>query len=207
MDLERRTRALLQLVEDFGARRCNELLEPARAEARTLVCAALSEARRRVHTAIVEERKRYASEVGAAEAALATERRLTVQRHASELLASAWQPLQRQMAARWAAADTRAQWIETHMARALAAVPHGPDATWLVEHAEAWSEVERADCRERLRRDGVGDVEFAAVATIVAGFRVVCGHNVLDATVDGLTADRARLEGRLLHHLEQVSAA
>jgi hypothetical protein len=36
-----------------------------------------------------------------------------------------------------------------------------------------------------------------------AGFRVVSGNNVLDATIDGLLADRTQLEGRLLHHLQQ----
>jgi hypothetical protein len=86
MNLEQRTAALLELVGQYRARRFAELLEPAQAEARQVVRAALADARRRVHTAIVEERKRYAIEVGAVEAALATDRRLFQQRHAVLLL-------------------------------------------------------------------------------------------------------------------------
>jgi hypothetical protein len=81
MDLERRTAALLDLIDQYRARRQSELLQPALAEARATVRTALGEARRRVHTAIVEERKRCAIEVGAVMAALATDRRLAHQRH------------------------------------------------------------------------------------------------------------------------------
>ena len=45
-------------------------------------------------------------------------------------------------------------------------------------------------------------MQFEATPGIAAGFRVVSGHNVLDATLEGLVADRTQLEGRLLHHLE-----
>jgi hypothetical protein len=38
---------------------------------------------------------------------------------------------------------------------------------------------------------------------IAAGFVVTCGHNVLDASLDGLLADRPALEGRLLQGLEE----
>jgi hypothetical protein len=32
---------------------------------------------------------------------------------------------------------------------------------------------------------------------------VRAGHNTLDATLEGLLADRKAIEGRLLHHLER----
>ena len=82
MRLEQRTTALLDLVEQYRSRRCADLLDPARAEARETVRAAIADARRRVSTAIAEERKRFDAEVGAVEAALATDRRLSAQRHA-----------------------------------------------------------------------------------------------------------------------------
>jgi hypothetical protein len=41
---------------------------------------------------------------------------------------------------------------------------------------------------------------------LAAGVVVVCGHNVLDASLDGLLADRAGIEGRLLQRLEDVPA-
>jgi hypothetical protein len=59
----------------------------------------------------------------------------------------------------------------------------------------------------RLQAGGVDEVHFVEAADIVAGFRIVGGHNVLDATIDGLLADRTQLEGRLLQHLQQQERA
>jgi hypothetical protein len=201
MNLEHRTRALLDLVEQFRARRHAELIEPARAEARETIRIALAESRRRVLTAIAEERKRYATEVGAVEASLATDRRLASQRHSVRLLGAAWHTLRERLVARWDNAETRAQWVTAHLDRALKAVPHR-EAGWQIEHHAAWREDERMHARERLRVEGVTPVQFETTAGIAAGFRVISGHNVLDATLEGLIADRTQLEGRLLHHLE-----
>lgn len=200
MNLERRTQALLDLVEQHRARRRAELLDPALVEAREVVRTALAESGRRVRTAIAEERKRYTLEVGAVEAALATDRRLASQRHAVRLLGAAWHELRLRLLAHWEATAARAHWVQTHLQRAMKAVPHGTG--WRIEHHPAWSNEERSRCLEQLRVDGVAPVTFESVATIAAGFRVVSGHNVLDATLDGLLADRTQLEGRLLHHLE-----
>ena len=60
---------------------------------------------------------------------------------------------------------------------------------------------------ERLRKGGVTEVRFVEAPDIAAGFRIVGGHNVLDATIDGLLADRTQLEGRLLQHLQQDDRA
>lgn len=201
MNLEQRTAALLDLVEQYKVRRCAELLEPAQAEARATIRTALSEARRRVSTAIAEERKRRTLEVGAVEAALATDRRLAEQRHAVHLLTGAWRDLRTRLIARWAAAPTRAQWVDAHLQRALRAVP--PSTGWRIEYHPLWTESERLSERGRLTAGGIDEVRFVEAADIVAGFRIVGGHNVLDATIDGLLADRTQLEGRLLQHLQQ----
>ena len=205
MNLEQRTAALLELVEQYRARRFAELLDPAHAEARQILRTALAEARRRVHTAIVEERKRYALEVGAVEAALATDRRLSHQRHAVRLLDTAWRELRARLVARWDAPATRALWVRAYLQRALRSVPCKAGG-WRIETHAAWTDAERAECSAQLRIDGVTPVEFETSAAISAGFRVVSGNNVLDATIDGLLADRTQLEGRLLHHLQQENA-
>lgn len=206
MNLEQRTTALLELVEQYKARRFAELLEPARAEAREALRTALVDARRRVTTAIAEERKRRTVEVGAIEAALATDRRLAAQRHAVHLLSGAWSDLRARLIARWDAAPTRAQWVESHLQRAVRAVPAGKGG-WRVEYHAAWSEPERARQHDRLRAQGVAPVHFEEDPGIAAGFRIIGGHNVLDATLDGLLADRTQLEGRLLHHLKEEETA
>ena len=202
MNLEKRTVALLDLVEQYRARRFTDLLEPAQREARQTVRAALAEAHRRVHTAIVEERKRCALEVGAVEAALATDRRLSQQRHAVQLLNTAWRELRARLVAQWDAAPTRAQWIAAYLQRALRSVPCAAGGWRIVTHP-AWTAAERSHWVEQLRIDGVAPVVFETSDAISAGFRVVSGNNVLDATVEGLLADRSQLEGRLLHHLQQ----
>lgn len=203
MDLERRTQALLALVDDYRRRRGDELLAPARADARAAVKAALAEARRRVRTAIAEERKRWSAQIGAAEAALATDRRLASQRHAVHLLATAWQVLRSRLLAQWRDAGGRARWIDTHLQRALQSVPHAGD--WRIEHAPDLPADERARCDAVLRAAGIG-AAFEPAPAIDAGFRVVNGHNELDATLDGLLADRAALEGRLLYYLDEPQA-
>ena len=202
MRLEQRTTALLDLVEQYRSRRCAELLDPARAEARETVRAAIVDARRRVSTAIAEERKRLDAEVGAVEAALATDRRLSAQRHAVQLLAAAWSDLRMRLLARWQAPTTRARWTETYLQRALQAVPLGKDG-WSIEHHGAWTGEERAHQLAWLREQGVSALKVVEDPAITAGFRVVGGHNVLDATLDGLLADRAQIEGRLLHHFDE----
>jgi hypothetical protein len=199
MDLAQRTAALLSLVEQYRARRRDELLQPALAEARAQLRAARTEARQRVRRAVAEERKRQAIEVGRVEAALATERRLRRQQHAVRLLEDAWPLLRERLRAHWAEPGSRVRWIEAHLRRALAAVPTA--GSWRVEHAP---DLDADECRRissRLLAAGVAEVGFSADADIPGGFRVVSGHNLLDATLDGLLADRARLEGRLLHHL------
>jgi hypothetical protein len=92
--------------------------------------------------------------------------------------------------------------VHAYLRRALRAVPCGSDG-WRIETHPAWTEAERAHWSEQLRIDGVVPVRFEVAPAISAGFRVISGNNVLDATLDGLLADRAQLEGRLLHHLQR----
>lgn len=202
MDLEHRTAALLTLVAQYRERRCAEMLEPARAEARQLLRTARADARRRVQTAIREARERLAAEVSAAEAALATERRLAAQRHAAVLLAGAWDTLRSRLAARWQQSDSRARWVERYGERALGVLPRGIDG-WRIVHAVDWPAAERERLRANLAARGITSLKFVADGAITAGLRFGGGHNVLDATLDGLLAERAALEGRLLHALQE----
>lgn len=201
MNLEERTQALLAVVEEFRRRRCAELLEPADAQARQIVRNALAEARRRVLTAIAEERQRIAAELAAAEARLATQRRLAAQRRAMQLLGQAWEGLRAALAARWRAPETRARWVEAHLARAGRALPA---SAWTIRCAPDWPASEREAALRWLAERGTRDVRIEPDSAIAAGFRVQAGHNVLDATLDGLLADRAAIEGQLLELMESA---
>jgi hypothetical protein len=200
MNLAERAEALLALVERHRSDRCSLILQPADVESQALVRSALADGRRRVSTAIAEERKRMRGILGALEAALHTERRITAQRHVVSTLARALSALRAELHARWQDPALRERWIDAHLARACAAFVPG---SWRVRHHGAWSADERSAIAARLAAQGI-DVEFAEDLQIGAGFVVACGHNVLDASLDGLLADRAQIEGRLLQLLEEA---
>jgi F0F1-type ATP synthase membrane subunit b/b' len=200
LTLEQRTTALLELVEEYRARRCAELLEPAQEQARTLLRNARAEGRQRVHTTIGEARQRLANEVGAAQARLATERRLAEQRHAVLVLQEAWSALREALRARWRDADARSQWLDAHLARALRVLPR---ERWQVEFGSGWSEAEREAFAARIPAAGVAGASWRSCEDIDGGLRIRAGSNVVDATIDGLLADRAALEGRLLDLLQE----
>jgi hypothetical protein len=201
LTLEQRTAALLALVEEYRARRCAELLEPAREQARALLRSARAEGRRRVHTTVGELRHRLATEIGAAQARLATERRLAAQKRAVQVLQQAWTALREALRARWRDPSSRSRWLEMHLARALDVLPREP---WQVEFAADWPQAERDALAARLGAAGVTAVAWQARDDIDGGVRIRAGSNVVDATIDGLLADRAAIEGRLLDLLQAM---
>jgi hypothetical protein len=195
-----RTRALLALVDEYRDSKCAELLGAARADARALVREAVRRARARVHEAIAEERKRYATALGAAEAQLHTRRRLAHQGREAGMIAAAWRSLPAALRDRWREPERRGRWLRGHLERALASMPREP---WEVRHAPGPADAEMRELAAWLAGRGGPAASFVEDASIAAGFRVRAGHNTLDATLDGLAADRKAIEGRLLHHLEQ----
>jgi hypothetical protein len=199
MNAEERARALLALVDEFRDAKSREVLDAASAEARGLVAQALRLARARAHEAIVEERKRYAAAIAAAEARLHTRRRLAHQEREAAMLLEGWRRLPAALTAAWRGPAGRRRWAETHLGRAAATLPR---TDWEIVHAPGWTEDERQAAAAWLAAHGGPDLAFTADAALAAGFRVQAGHNTLDATLEGLLADRKAIEGRLLHHLE-----
>lgn len=199
MNLHQRTAALLEVVAAYRARRCEELRQPAEQQAREIRRSALTAAHQRVHTAVEEQRKRMAAEIGAAEARLATEHRLLAQRRAAAMLARAWTHLRSALLARWRDAATRTRWVDSNLDRALQALPHGQ---WQILHPRDWPDGEREAVAARMAPHGIA-TGFVEDASVAAGLRVIAGNNALDFTLDGLLADRAAIEGRLLQMLAE----
>jgi hypothetical protein len=204
MNLEQRAAALLAVVAEYRSQRCAELLDPAREQVRALVMGALREARRRVRTALGEERKRLAAAVAAVEAQLATERRLVTQRRSAEQLSLGWASLRVALQTRWDDAEACRAWTDAHLAR-VRTVLRAVDASqaWLLTGPGDWPAAERDRVAAALREHGAPAVRFVADPLLTAGFRVQAGHNVLDATLDGLLADRNAVQGRLLQLIEE----
>jgi hypothetical protein len=227
LTLEQRTAALLALVDTYRAKRCAELLDPAREQARALLRIARAEGRQRVRATIAEARQRLAGEVGAAQARLATERRLDEQRQAVRLLQQAWAALREELRRRWRDDAARRRWLDAHLARALRALPAahlaaagacaspaaeagpvaGGAAPWQVEFPADWAPDERQAFAARLAAAGVSVAAWCPREDIDGGVRVRAGNNVVDATIDGLLADRAAIEGRLLDLLRDAAPA
>lgn len=201
MNLDLQTRALLKVAEDYRADRCRTLLSEARKESRRILKAAHAAARSDLRARLSLERERFAAEVAGAEARLATQRRLRDQRRVAAVLRRAWPKLTQALRERWGAPSGRSSWVLHHLAIARNALPAGE---WLIQHPEGWPALERDQANQWLQARGVGGARFEANQELQAGIRIVCGANVLDASLEGLLADRAQIEGRLLHYLEQA---
>ncbi len=199
MTLDRRTQALLDLVETDRRTRSDALIAEARARASALVAQSHADARARMRGAWVEERQRAHDRVAAALANLQTRRRLHEQHHSAALLDLGWQRLPDALRERWRDARCRSLWTDAVVADAKRLLPGG---NWRIVHAPDWPEAERQALAARLARDGDVQPEFVADAGIGAGLRIVAGGNVVDGTLTGIVADRDDIGARLLRQLE-----
>lgn len=199
MTLESRTRGLLDLVETDRACRCDAILGEAHARARAIVAAAHAEARARVRSAFEEERRRLETRVAAARARLTTHQRVREQRRAGDLLAAGWQGLTAALRERWRDPQARQSWVASVIAEAGKALPPG---AWHIVHAPGWPHGEREALAAALAATSGAAPQFVVNEAARAGLRVSAGGNVLDGTLDGLTADRTDIGARLLRALE-----
>jgi hypothetical protein len=193
MSLEQRTQALLELVQADRDTACAAIVGDATAQAAALVAKARADARRLVAQAFADERARVQAELDAARADLQTRRRLHAQRQLDALLALAWQRLPQALRRRWADPDGRRAWIAQAQAQARTLLGNEP---WTVQHG--------TDTPDAL--DAGFDIappsRVETDARIVAGLRIVAGANVVDASLDGLLADRDEIGGRLVGWLQ-----
>ena len=198
VNLEQQTLALLKVAQDYRADRCQALLATARQESARILAAAHVAARRDVRARLAAERERLALEIGAAEARLVTQRRLRDQRRVVAVLRQAWPRVAQALRERWEESSGRVAWVARHLAIARTAFP---SRAWVVQHPENWPAAEREQANQWLQAHAIDAVRFEPDSRLRAGIRVVCGSNLLDASLDGLLADREQIEGRLLHYL------
>jgi hypothetical protein len=197
--IEQPKRALLEMIENDRARQCEQILGEARGRAAVARAQAHALARARMRQAFGEQRERRREQITAAQARLATHRRLHEQQHAAALLRLAWQRLPAELHSLWQQGAARLAWVSQVLASAQARMPRG---TWRIVHAPDWPSAERHALAERLAAASGVTPRFESDASIAAGLKIVCDGNVVDGTLDGLLADRAELEARLLHQLE-----
>jgi hypothetical protein len=204
MKLEERKAALLKLVEEYREQECRRILDAAREEAGRLVAETYRKERAHLHVRIVSERSRAQARIQAARAELATRERWSRERTSISLLDSAWPRLRDRLAARWGGPAGRRAWVKRYLGEALALLPRGP---WRVRHAAGWGESERRDVVAWLRGELDASPGLQVDDAMEAGLVVEYEGALLDASLDGLTKDRSRLEARLLALLTQAREA
>ena len=199
MNRELRISALLETIGEYRRTRCAECEAAAETEARRLRHEAHIAARAKLRAVLAEERTRLETEVASRQARLQTEQRLAVQRGVSALLGEAWPLLRAALAEAWATPGLRRAWASRQIAAASALLPR---QRWRIRHAPGLGKEER---KSLAQASEVGSIEWVEDSTISAGFAIEADHNVLDATFEGLLADRPALESRLLVLLEDTA--
>jgi hypothetical protein len=200
-NVENRMQALLALVEQDRRRQCETLSADAQARASGMLQQARRDARARMRGAFAAERQRLDEQLKAACARLRTEQRLRDQECRAQLLSQAWPMLAEALLERWRDPGQRGKWVAQALDRAHRLLPR---EGWTLRVAPGWPAQER----EQVLRSVAGRLgympDWHEVAEIRAGLLIVAAGNRLDATLDGLLADRAALEARLLVHLEEA---
>jgi len=203
MNLESQAQALLDLVEADRARQVAAILDEARGRAATLRSQAHAEARKRMREAFAEQRALHRDRLAAAQARLATQRRLHEQQRTAALLQRAWERLPGELVQLWRAPASRAAWVAMVTAAARARMPRGP---WRIVHAPDWPVAEQQALRAAWSVGPDAALAFEPDAQIRAGQKVAAAGNLIDGTLDGLLADRREIESRLLRQLESSTA-
>jgi len=192
-------RALLDLVEADRARQCAQILGDENTRVAALLAQVHADARTRMRHAFEDQRQRRREQIAAAQARLATQRRLHEQQRTAALLRQAWQQLPRELLALWQQPASRATWVAHVVASARARMPGGP---WRLVHAPGWPAEEQQALAQQLATGSGRAPVFEVDATIAAGLKVVANGNAIDGTLAGLLADRPAIEARLLRQLE-----
>ena len=198
---------LTGVLRERTDKRCREIQREAKRRADTLLDQGRREARLRVHAAVLEERRRRESAIIECRQRLETEARRQRQGRYQRLIDLAWPLLERELAARWARAASRADWCELVIDEAAHLL--GKE-DWLVEHPHpdtgAWSVDDRDRLEALLAARNIPPASFQADAALTAGLRVRRHGACLDGTTGGLLARRAAVIARLLAHWEIEAA-
>lgn len=201
---ETQAEILLEELRQDERGRCRELIEAARVEAAALVRQARHGATGRMHGAVQQERSRISRSLQKAGAQLQTHARRRHQARAMQLIKESWSPLRDSLRRRWSAPASRRLWCDALITEALGRL--GPGA-WQVEHPAGWDPAELGEALGDVSGRTGGRPAFVARDEIQAGLRICAGSACLDGTIEGLLADRADVEGRLLAEFDRAAGA
>jgi hypothetical protein len=164
-------------------------------EAKALLRTAWREARERLHNDNVETRRRVEHTLISNEAQQQTRRRQQHQADDEALLVTAREALQAALLQRWQQPESRQQWCETLV---NAAVTTMDSRVWTVEHPADWPMSEHDAIRDRIASLCGKAPRLQVNVDIRAGLRICADGTCMDATVEGLLHDPARIDAELL---------
>jgi hypothetical protein len=192
--LELQSRTLLERVRAIAARAIATIEWDTSAQVETLRRAARTEAHAQVRAAVRAKRERVAEHCRKALAEAETRERTGTFAVERELAAHALAALPAALHARWRDGDARRAWCAAAAAvaaRSLVALEW--EATLAAGATEADLEPLRAAAGARGAR-----LRVQTSGSPPAGLRIAAGGVTVDATPDGLLADRAGVESRVL---------
>lgn len=193
---------LLELVAEYKQHQCDSILEHARQQSGKIIRDAYRSSRARMRHDIQLTRQDMREKLSAAHAKQHTVK--MQQQHNADIafLNQAWQRLADKLKQRWQDARQREQWIQTVLSSAAKALP---DRHWQVDCPRDWSEAERDRLSEQANRLLGRSLGFNDAADIEIGIRIRAGGAWIDGTLEGLTADRIRIESEMLAQLRPGS--
>jgi len=195
MSLEERERSLLNLVAEERDEACRRILAEVERAARETLRQTHRKERAHLHRRIVEERARIQARIQAVEAERVTRERRHQAQSSARILEQAWPLLQLGLQRRWQDAVGRRQWVARCVAQARRSLPAG---AWTIRPAGAWPAAEQQAVREQLTQALGVEPQLRSDPDIEAGLIIDSGGACLDGSLQGLLADRHRLEARLL---------
>jgi hypothetical protein len=189
---------LLELVAEYKQQQCDSILDHAHQQSRKIIHDAYRSSRDRMHHDIQLTRQDMREKLSAARAKQHTVK--MQQQHNADIafLNQAWQRLTDKLKQRWQDPRLREQWIQTVLSSAAKALS---DQHWQVDCPVEWPDAERDRLTELAKRRFGRTLGFNGAADIEAGIRIGAGGAWIDGTLQGLTADRMRIESEILAQL------
>ena len=201
--LDAQVDALLQRVARDREQRCAEMRAAAEAQAQEILRSGRTEARANVRRAVAQERSRIAQGLRQAEASAELKARGQAQSETRRLLESMWTQIADALEARWRNPEHRRAWVEAAVRQADLLL--GARPSWRVEHGAEWPPEERSEVAKFAAKRTAHTIEWTSEPEVKAGLRVRCEGVCLDATAQGLLANRADTESAFL--AEYIAAA
>jgi vacuolar-type H+-ATPase subunit E/Vma4 len=193
--LDAQARALLGLVSERREARMREIRLKRDAQVQEILRSARAEARESLHQAVARERARMAQGLRQAQARAELETRQRAQRETLTLLQYMWERIAMALEARWHIDEARSAWISAAVQEAGRLLGGRP---WRIEPAADVKADEQQRAAAQARGGGASDVEWQLEPKCRAGLRVRTSGACLDATIEGLLADREEVEALFL---------